>query len=693
MAQTADQGTHQTLYRKWRPQRFAEVVGQPHVVRTLTNALASGKSAHAYLFAGPRGTGKTTVARLLAKGLNCEQGPTPEPCNQCASCRQIAGGSSLDVMEIDGASNRGIDEIRELRDRIRFAPARSRFKVYIIDEVHMLTNEAFNALLKMLEEPPAHVVFIFATTDPQKVLPTILSRCQRFDFRRLSTQELVAHLAAVTAAEGIPADEPALVLIARHADGGARDALSLLEQCASYRPEGLDVPTVAEVLGLVRPEALAQLAAATVEGRAADALSLLERLIDEEGIDGRLVARDLIDYVREAATLKMLRGTGKAGASLAPAAFPGVDALAESTSLARLVSAMETLANAAARMRWAPDPRIAVELAVMQLGLGEAQAAAADPPARAPARPATRPAPSTPSRPAMAQPAPSVPAASPPGPRPTAPAPQGSPPAPVQAAAQPEAPRAAVDEPPRQKGELTLDEVQRRWPDVLSALRNNPSRRSAARVEALLREGHPIRAEAYEVTVGFPADRAFHRNAIEEDPRARDLVEKTMSRMFGQPVTFHTELLDGTSDEDPWEAPPAAPAPESVPSAPPPSPAPPAMPPAPAAVKPGPVDTAQAGAAPERRPPAPRRRDGNPGAKPEPNGAAARPRNRNGARAEPGAGRTAHEDPFDEATLRAVLDLMGGRIIREFDESGPAAAQDTPGEDSVEGDEGPAADS
>ena len=215
------------LYRQWRPQDFDNLIGQEHIRDTLKNALASDKIAHAYLFTGPRGTGKTSTAKILAKALNCVNGPTPHPCNQCPNCDKITTGASMDVLEVDAASNRGIDEIRDLRETIKFAPVDGRFKVYIIDEVHMLTTEAFNALLKTLEEPPSHVIFILATTEPHKIPATIHSRCQRYDFRRIALAEIEARLTAVAKGSGLDADAEALKLIAVHADGGMRDALSI----------------------------------------------------------------------------------------------------------------------------------------------------------------------------------------------------------------------------------------------------------------------------------------------------------------------------------------------------------------------------------------------------------------------------------------------------------------------------------
>ncbi|RMG66610.1 MAG: DNA polymerase III subunit gamma/tau [Calditrichaeota bacterium] len=242
------------LARKWRPQTFEEVIGQGHVTRTLMNALLKDRIAHAYIFAGPRGVGKTTTARLLAKAVNCTQRQGASPCNQCDICRSITEGRSMDVVEIDGASNRGIDEIRNLRENIRFAPAEGRYKIYIIDEVHMLSKDAFNALLKTLEEPPAHAIFVFATTEVHKVPPTILSRCQRFDFKRIPTREIAAQLAQICQQENIQIEPESLMLIARKAEGSMRDAQSILDQMISYTDGVITVQSVQESLGLIQEE-------------------------------------------------------------------------------------------------------------------------------------------------------------------------------------------------------------------------------------------------------------------------------------------------------------------------------------------------------------------------------------------------------------------------------------------------------
>jgi DNA polymerase-3 subunit gamma/tau len=285
------------LARKWRPQRFEEVIGQPHLIQTLRNAISARRVAHAYLFCGPRGVGKTSVARILAKALNCRQGPSPTPCNECESCREITESSSLDVLEIDGASNRGINEIRELRENIRYLPAKSPYKIYIIDEVHMLTGEAFNALLKTLEEPPAHVVFIFATTEAHRIPVTILSRCQRFDFRRLSLSALVEALRRIAQEEGIGISDASLRVLAREAEGSMRDAQSLLEQMIVFSGTEVTDKALLEVLGVIDRQALLDTAAALLGNDAARCLEIVERL-SVHGHDLRRFCQELAGHFR-----------------------------------------------------------------------------------------------------------------------------------------------------------------------------------------------------------------------------------------------------------------------------------------------------------------------------------------------------------------------------------------------------------
>lgn len=350
------------LYRQWRPQDFDALVGQKAVKTTLKNALASGKIAHAYLFSGPRGTGKTSMARILAKALNCEQGPTAEPCGQCGNCQRIVQGTSLDVIEIDAASNTSVDNIRDLREQVAFTPAESRYKVYIIDEVQMLSTGAFNALLKTLEEPPAHAVFILATTDPQKVPATIQSRCQRFEFRRVTVDEIAEHLAMVAAGSGIEADADALRLIAIQAEGGMRDALSLLDQCG-VMAKRVTVATVREVLGIVGREALHELTGAIGRRQLPQALATLNLLL-EQGKDVKQVLTELIEYLR-ALVLYLavpdyeeiyLTDTKEALAELAP--LFGRD---------RLLAAEERLHSAIQELRGSMRPRITAELCLLDL--------------------------------------------------------------------------------------------------------------------------------------------------------------------------------------------------------------------------------------------------------------------------------------------------------------------------------------
>ncbi|NTW07788.1 MAG: DNA polymerase III subunit gamma/tau, partial [Syntrophaceae bacterium] len=292
------------LARKFRPQSFEDVAGQEHVVKTLRNAISQGHVAHAFLFSGPRGVGKTTIARILAKSLNCEKGPTPTPCNECSNCKEITDGSSLDVREIDGASNRGIDEIRELRENIKFVPAAARYKIYIIDEVHMLTREAFNALLKTLEEPPSHVKFIFATTENYKVPATILSRCQCYDFRRISLKEIAANLQKVAEAEEIQISEAALSWIAEAGDGSMRDAQSIFDQVISYAGLNISDADVEDILGLVDRRYLLRLSESVLQRDAGACLIILEEAY-LAGLDMRQLYQMMLKHFRNMLLVKI----------------------------------------------------------------------------------------------------------------------------------------------------------------------------------------------------------------------------------------------------------------------------------------------------------------------------------------------------------------------------------------------------
>jgi DNA polymerase-3 subunit gamma/tau len=354
------------LARKWRPQTFDEVVGQAHVTRTLQNAIRAGRVAHAYLFTGARGVGKTSVARILAKSLNCEPGVTVSPCNVCSNCKEITQGHSVDVLEIDGASNRGIDSIRELRETVRYRPSKSRNKVYIIDEVHMLTTEAFNALLKTLEEPPEHVIFIFATTEPHKIPSTILSRCQRFDFRRIDTLKLLGHMKTILVQEQVALSESVLYSIAREADGSMRDAQSLLEQLLAFSGDGLSDQEILDVLGIVDRRSVQQAAGAVLDGDTVTCLQVVDDVY-RRGIDSRRFCQQLCDFFRSLLWLAV--GQGKAGMALD---LPETEAQFLKERLAcvspeSLHLYLQTLLKGEEEIRRSALPRLSLEMLLLRM--------------------------------------------------------------------------------------------------------------------------------------------------------------------------------------------------------------------------------------------------------------------------------------------------------------------------------------
>ncbi|WP_196596061.1 DNA polymerase III subunit gamma/tau [Pectinatus frisingensis] len=351
------------LYRKWRPKDFADLVGQDHISHTLAQAIKTGKIGHAYLFSGPRGTGKTSTAKIMAKALNCEHGPTATPCNKCANCQKINNNTSMDVYEIDAASNRGIDEIRDLRETVKFAPVDGRYKVYIIDEVHMLTAEAFNALLKTLEEPPAHVVFILATTEIHKVPATIQSRCQRYDFKRITKQAITKQLQKITAAMKIQTDDEALDIIAVHADGGMRDALSMLDQCTALSAEKLTADNVCTILGIVSYDCVWQLTDAILENNTLKILKIIDDLL----AGGMALNQLLLELTLHWRALMIYKATGELSADVYHEDNAIVKRQTESFSHTRLASMIEQIYDTLTQLRWSPQPRITVEMALMKL--------------------------------------------------------------------------------------------------------------------------------------------------------------------------------------------------------------------------------------------------------------------------------------------------------------------------------------
>ncbi len=464
---------YQVSARKHRPMTFAEVTGQTHVVRTLTNALASGRTAHAYLFSGMRGVGKTTMARILAKALNCEKGPTPTPCLTCVSCREIGAGMSFDVMEIDGASSNSVDDVREMRETVRTAPAHGRYRVYIIDEVHMLSAAAFNALLKTLEEPPAHVVFIFATTEAHKIPPTILSRCQHFTFRRIPRREVVDTLKRVTAAEGITIDDRSLSALARASDGSLRDALSLLDQAVAFGGKRVEADQLMILLGAVPHELLRGVLEAVLARDAAGALKALAA-VQDHGCDVRQFCGELMEHVRNLLVAKIVPDAGDL-IELGPDEQAEIKADAARLTLEHIQELFRVFLQAEDGIRASQYPWFVVEMAAVRASrVGQEQAAPA------PARPETKVAPAPPKVAPQAAP---LSKASEPG---SASAPRAERPQPV---------REATPPPPARPESVNLD-----WEAVVARiLAERPN------VGAFLEESGLVGVAGDLVTVGFPA--------------------------------------------------------------------------------------------------------------------------------------------------------------------------------------------
>ncbi len=351
--------------RRYRPQTFDQLVGQEHIARALSNAIQTHRVGHAYLFTGARGVGKTSTARILAKALNCVRGPTAAPCNECDSCRSISSGEDINVLEIDGASNRGIDEIRQLRQNANVRPSRSRFKIYIIDEVHMLTREAFNALLKTLEEPPEHVKFLFCTTEPSKIPVTILSRCQRFDFAGILTSSIGQRLREIVEAEGVEAEPEALAILARRAAGSMRDAQSLLEQLLAFSPQRITVADVHGMLGTAGEERLTRLLGYIVSRQPSAALAELDAAV-QEGVDVGQLIEQLFGFLRDA----MATAVGCSAESFlyaSPVGRQQVISAGQELGLETILAAMQILDQTLSRLRYSTQGRILAELALVRI--------------------------------------------------------------------------------------------------------------------------------------------------------------------------------------------------------------------------------------------------------------------------------------------------------------------------------------
>jgi DNA polymerase-3 subunit gamma/tau len=534
-----------SLYRRHRPRTFADVVGQEHVVRTLSNAVQQGKVHHANLFVGSRGTGKTSMAKILASCLNCVDGPTVTPCGRCESCVAIANATSMDVIEMDAASNNSVDDIRDLRERVAFAPVSGRHKVYILDEAHMLSSQAWNAFLKTLEEPPPNTIFVLATTEANKVLPTVVDRCHRFDFRRPTAEQLAAVIRRVAQAEGIEIGPEAVALIARHATGSFRDALGTLEQLVTYSGNAIALDDVLAVLGVADVDLLFEAldAVGTGDGRAT--LLAADRLA-ETGRDPGTFVRDLEGHAR---ALMVVRTLGEVPPELAlsPEYDSRLAEQAQRVPLAAVVRLLDLLAEALEAMRNGADPRTQLELALVKAAAPQVDAstrallaridrlesALAASGERPEPRPAPPPTPDVPAPPPPESPAPPPPPPPPREPAPAAAAANGAP-APAEPEPEPEPAQVAVatgDAP-------ALETVAELWPAVLDAVRAENGM-----LAACLGSAQPVAVDGGVVTIAFPRSEAFaYRKA--DDAEKRELVAEALRSVTGHQLRPGYELHD-----------------------------------------------------------------------------------------------------------------------------------------------------
>ncbi len=523
--------------RRYRPQVFADLIGQEHATQALSNAITTNRVGHAYLFTGARGVGKTSAARIFAKALNCQQGPSPTPCNTCEICRSISTGDDVDVLEIDGASNRGIDEIRQLRQNVNVRPSRTRFKIYIIDEVHMLTREAFNALLKTLEEPPEHVKFFFCTTEPAKIPITILSRCQRFDFAGIQTDSIRQRLAQIAASEGVEAEPEALDLLARRAAGSMRDAQSLLEQLLSFAPVKISTADVHSMLGTAGDDRLHQLAQCVVDRNPSAALGELDRAA-RESVDLALLLEQLFCYLRDA----MAAAAGCPNDILlyaAPSRREEVAELGRRLGLQNTLAAMQILDQALSRLRYSTQGRILTELAVVRIcsledlddlaGLIEGLRSGS------PTSPASPPRP----RPPAAAPPPQRAQAS------TAPAP-----APVQRPHEPAPKQEPADgsEPPATgSGSDALPEIELTEANVTEVWSRAVGRLEGMAAEPARQFAHVRLPETSRILVTFRPGGDFNKTICEQPGNLAEF-ERAVSQLVGRRVRVSFEVEVGTAD-------------------------------------------------------------------------------------------------------------------------------------------------
>ncbi|MEW5718842.1 MAG: DNA polymerase III subunit gamma/tau [Chloroflexota bacterium] len=489
----------QAFYLKYRPRTFDDIEGQAHIRTTLKNALALNRIAHAYLFTGPRGTGKTTTARVLAKAVNCLSEKDAKPCNECAVCQAINDERMLDLIEIDAASNTSVEDIRDLRDKVDFRPGEAKYKVYIIDEVHMLSTAAFNALLKTLEEPPPHVIFILATTDPQKIPATVISRVQRFDFRRLTLPEISSRLAEIAKQENLKVEPAAIELIARQATGAMRDAISLLDQLTAYGSDEITLAQVQGLLGAASSQIVGELVARLAEKNIAQGLALIANAVDS-GADPRQLAREIVEYLRGLLLIKS--GSGDA-LTLTAEAQTEMAQRAGQFSADQLVRAIRLFNQAAYELRTSAHPTLPLEIALVEATLEHVAASQVPAPLTAP--PPRRTSPPPPKPEARAAP----PAKTAPPSAPVA-APQTDPnPAPINAT-----------------NLLTLEIVQGQWTNVLARVKQ--LNRNA---EALLRSAaEPIKVEGDVIVLGFQYQ--VHAEKFEKEQKWKETVERSLDQVL-----------------------------------------------------------------------------------------------------------------------------------------------------------------
>jgi DNA polymerase-3 subunit gamma/tau len=534
---------HIAMYRTWRPQSFQDVVGQKHIIRTLQNSLKEGRLSHAYLFSGPRGTGKTTAAKILAKAVNCENGPTEEPCNRCEACRRISEGSVMDVLEIDAASNRGVDEIRDLRDKVKYSPTEVRKKVYIIDEVHMLTTEAFNALLKTLEEPPGHVIFVLATTEPHRLPATIISRCQRFDFRRIAVEEQVERLDFVCKQEGVEAEAEALKYIARLSEGGMRDALSLLDQIAAFSDNRVTYDSVVSMTGGISSDQFAELAQAVRDGDVAGALAKIDTFM-QEGKSADKCMENLLHYFRDLLCVKLIpQSEAMTDRILDPASFRG---MADKFEQSELFEMIETLNRYQVEMKYSTQPQTLFEVAVMKLCTPVPHAASEG----------TRAAAAAPAdseevrqlRQKLSQLEQQVERLLQQGVAPAAAGSSSASAAPARTSSsfqnKPSAP--SVKRAFRSEGYIAgkdstlFKQAMSKWPQVLAGVKD-----TKITVHAWLIDGEPVSYDQDTLLLAFKS--AMHRETTEK-PANKQLIEQVMERVYGHPMHLETVMIKDWQD-------------------------------------------------------------------------------------------------------------------------------------------------